>query len=349
MNSIILKDLLETENSDGSLDGFQRFVDEGAYTFNARADYFYTATLPDHTSILTGRPVLQPANQSNTVQHGYISNNVPPTTRTLHNNNPFVSYIASAFDVAHDNGLKTALYGSKPKFVIYNQSYGASGGRADVTGVDNGVNKIDFFTLNATRLFNDSVDDSSTLNELFLAKMADEHFNYAFLLYVDLDKSGHKFSWGSSEWNESVGHVSSYLTAVLDLIENDSVLVGKTAVIVTADHGGGLPTPLSHKIPFAVNHFTVPFFVWAPGVAANVDLYALNHDRRFAPGNCRYDYDFASQPIRNGDSGNLALSMLGLPPIPNSTINSAQDLLVFAGVCVFVKHCGKRAQSGKTQ
>lgn len=63
---------------------------------------------------------------------------------------------------------------------------------------------------------------------------------------------------------------------------------------------------------------------------AGSDFYALNTASRTDPGRGRPDYNAASQPIRNGDSGNLALSLLGLPPVPGSSSNAAQDLVVSA-------------------
>ncbi|MEX0979137.1 MAG: alkaline phosphatase family protein [Pirellulales bacterium] len=125
---------------------FKRFVDQGASTFNARTDFTHTDTLPNHTSMLTGRPVSQPAGFPNTSHHGYTNNGTPGATDTLHNSgNPNLSYVASTFDVAHDNGLSTALYASKDKFVIYDQSYTSSTGAVDITGANNGRDKIDTY------------------------------------------------------------------------------------------------------------------------------------------------------------------------------------------------------------
>jgi hypothetical protein len=50
-----------------------------------------------------------------------------------------------------------------------------------------------------------------------------------------------------------------------------------------------------------------------------MDLYTLFANRA-DPGTNYVDYNAVWQPLRNGDSGNLALAMLGLPPIPGSTL-----------------------------
>ena len=56
LNASVLQSLIDA----GQAANFKRFEDEGTWTINARADYSFTITLPNHMTILTGRPVLQP-------------------------------------------------------------------------------------------------------------------------------------------------------------------------------------------------------------------------------------------------------------------------------------------------
>ncbi len=48
---------LETLLAEGKVPTFARLQKEGAWTHNARTDFDYTITLPNHTCMVTGRPV----------------------------------------------------------------------------------------------------------------------------------------------------------------------------------------------------------------------------------------------------------------------------------------------------
>jgi hypothetical protein len=73
LSSPLLQALIAADTT-GDFASFERFLDEGASTWNARTDYSHSITLPNHTSMLTGRPVLQPLGQPNTVHHGWTTN-----------------------------------------------------------------------------------------------------------------------------------------------------------------------------------------------------------------------------------------------------------------------------------
>ena len=324
--SYLLEGLI-TSDPGGDFANFERFLDEGATTYNARTDYTQTVTLPNHTSMMTGRPAEQPSGQPNTLHHGYLDNGQPGPTWTLHNHgNSNVSYIASAWDVAHDNELVTSLYASKIKFDIFDQSYDATTGAPDVTGPDDGPDKIDFYVNKSNAIVDPNILDSTEMHADFLADMATERFNFTFLHYTEPDKSGHHYGWGTPQWDDTVRQVDGFLGDLFDLIENDPVLDERTVVILTSDHGG------SGTGHFEVNnplHYRIPFLVWGAGVPAGADLYALNPTSRQAPSTPgRPDYNAALQPVRDGDAGNLALSLLGLGPVPGSMINAAQNLFV---------------------
>ncbi len=281
-----------------SAPNFYRLRTEGAFTDNARTDVDYTRTLPNHTSQLTGRGV------SGASGHNYTSNVMPPPSLTIHSNKG--EYVNSVFNVAHDNGLSTGLYASKDKFVIFDQSYGE---------------QIDSYRYNA---------NTGSLVSDYLAAMASNPFQYSMLHLRDPDSAGHASTWnltpGSSYLN-SVAAIDDILGDVLDTIESDTALFGSTAIILTSDHGGRLGM-FGHDPAIDGENYTIPFYAWGSGVAAGVDLYSLNLLSRNDPGTAQPAYTDPNQPIRNGDAANLALDLLGLGPVPGSTINALQDLNV---------------------
>jgi hypothetical protein len=309
----LLQNLLANDPT-GDFASFARLRDEGASTFNARTDYTHTITLPNHTSMISGRPVSQPAGQPNTVHHGYVNNADPAPGVTLHNGgNPNLSYVASVFDVVHDHGLSTAHFASKSKFVLFERSYDATNGAPDVTGADDGRDKIDAYTNMA----------AASMHPALLASLSANHWNYVFVHYSNPDDAGHTTGWGSLTWRAAVATVDDYLGDLMALVEGDPEFDGRTLLIVSTDHGG---SGFDHSASAVAANYTIPFFVWGAGVEPGGDLYALNAGRRLDPGTGRPDYNAPLQPIRNGETGNVALAALGLPPVPGSSIDAQQDL-----------------------
>jgi hypothetical protein len=295
---------------------FYRLRTEGAFTDNARTDYDYTITLPSHVTQLTSRPVL------GTAGHNWTGNGDPSPGQTLATNKG--SYVTGAYDVAHDNALRTGLYASKTKFSLFQQSWDATNGRDDTTGANNGKNKIDTYLENG---------DTASLVTTLVSNMKASPFNYIFLHLTDPDTTGHASGWDpavGSAYSNTIKTIDSRLGSLFDMIDDPANgLKGKTAIILTADHGGGLAgTSTDHSDPTQLNDYRVPFYVWGPGVTAGADLYTLNSGVRQDPGTGRPLITDAIQPIRNGEAGNLALQWLGLGPIDGSTFDYSQNLVV---------------------
>lgn len=287
---------------------FKRFQTEGAWTNNARDDYNITVTLPNHVTMVTARGIL------GQYGHGWTGNSDPAPGETIHSNKG--SYVAGVFDVAHDNGLSTAMYATKGKFTLFDFSYNAANGALDTTGDDNGPDKLDTFYLS----------NSSTATTSFIAAMNGENpFNFSFLHFTDGDTAGHNSGWGSDAYNNAIMAVDGYLGSIFNLVDDNNDFKDKTAIILTADHGGHYNDHSDAADPL---NYTIPFYVWGPGVTAGADLYGLNAATRLDPGGGRPNYSATIQPIRNGDMANLSLELLGYGPIPGSTINPSQNLLV---------------------
>ena len=300
-----------TRQPAAALPAFARLRAEGAFTHNARTDPDYRNTLPNHATQLTGRGV------AGDDGHEWTVNTDPDPGVTVHTNKG--DYVASVFDVVHDAGLRTAAYVSKSKFSLFDDSYGPGGGAPDETGDDDGRDKVDVFVFDP---------DTADLTARVVADLRSSPAAYTFVHVRDPDATGHGRRWSvraGSSYLGAVRRADARVGRILEAVEADPQLRGRTAVIVTADHGG---TGRSHTAERAL-HYTVPFYVWGPGVPA-ADLYALNPDRA-DPGSANVGADAERPPVRNGDAANLALRLLGLGPVPGSTIGAERPLRVSAG------------------
>lgn len=291
---------------------FKRLLREGASTLNARTDFTHTNTLPNHTCMITARPVTTVPGDPAINGHEWTDNSDPVPGKDLHSVSPD-GYTASVFDVVHDHGLSTALYSGKSKFSLYATSYGAQRSRPDEIGQDNGRTKID------------SAIITSGVHPKAMTDLKAKHPTYTFLHYPEPDAAGHKDGYLGVNYRAAVKKVDGFLGDLLTLLDTDKEWTGRTVIILSADHGGEPGTKGHGNAAHPFNH-TIPFIVWGAGVTQGADLYKLNTTSRTDPKSGRPDYTAAGQPIRNGDGGNLALKLLGLPPIPGSTINVAQDL-----------------------
>jgi hypothetical protein len=286
---------------------FHRLMSEGAWTFNARTVWGQTRTLPNHTTMLTGRR-LDPKTGGHGVRVNYDDGG------TVHQaaGHP----VASVFGVVHDYGGSTAMYSAKPKFRFFQRTWNAHGG-PDKVGRNNGRAKIDKVLI---RYNNDKV--VANLN----AELRSRPRTFTFLHISLPDSAGHKYGFMSPQYLRAVKHTDKLLGRVLRTISADPSLRKHMLVLLTADHGGDGP---SHDDPSRLQDYRIPFMAWGAGVPAGRNLYAMNPTFR-SPGTSRPGYD-GKQPIRNGDLANLVTDVLDLPPVPGSEFDRAQTLTLFDG------------------
>jgi Type I phosphodiesterase / nucleotide pyrophosphatase len=281
---------------------FHRLMDAGASTLDARTVHEATKTLPNHTSMVTGRPVTETGGHEVTFNEDNGS-----TVHALAG-----TYVASAFDVVHDNGGSTALFSGKDKLDLLDRSWNETYGAADRTGADDGRDKIDVY-LRA---------DSGALTDALLSSLGTAPPDFAMVHLRGPDSVGHARGYMSAAYVDEVAATDGFIGRILDTVEGSAALAGSTVVVVTSDHGG---LGHGHGDETQPVNYTIPFFVWGTGVDAGADLSALNPDRT-APGTSRPTYAADPQPIRNAEAGNLVTELLGLGAIPGSRINATQTL-----------------------
>jgi len=319
----------------------------GSYTLNARTDYDTTETMPNHVSMVTARPVWSGNNAGN----HWTTNDYSPTdepSKTIHtnweNDQDDADYVASVFDEVHDREQSTGMYLGKTKLELFRTSYdnvvsvdgkpNEEQGRVDSIGADSGRNK---FTVTP---YTSDLTGSQVVTQ-FCSDMRANKMNYSLVHFRHPDSAGHSSGWVDTNGNltaayvAAVTSVSTYLGTILSMV-GESAFVGKTAIVLTADHGGGHGTIgdslKGHDEKTDICNYKIPLIVWSPWSLSSGDLYAMNINEanstqtRWDPVADRIANNSAQPPIHHGDGTNAALQLLGLPAIANSYWNASQDL-----------------------
>lgn len=284
-----------------------RLANQGARTLNARADRNTTVTLPNHIAQVTSRRALG--------SDGFNITFNDDNGSTIHASAG--AYVASAFDVAHDNGLETFALVGKDKFNLFDRSWNGTNGAVDTTGVNNGRDKIDTFT----NIASISGQETAMVN----------HINggpaeYIFWHMPAPDGFGHQFGWESATYDDAVRRSDASIGVILNLIASKPNLASTTAIVLTSDHGGVSSGPNAHSDFLDARNYKVPFIVWGPGVNP-ASLYTLNSGLRADPGSGR-PLETGTQPVRNAEAGNVSVQLLGLGAIPGSRYNNTLNLRV---------------------
>lgn len=281
-------------------------INGGASTMNARTDPAITKTLANHTSQFTGRFV-----EGSNGHHITVNEDPGSTVHTFSQD----AYVSSVFDVVHDNGGRTVVYTGKDKFKLHDRTWNGTFGAVDQVGVDNGRDKIDVYVKN---------DPTRAVPSFVTDLTAGSGMTFGFYHIRTPDEYGHSSGWDTTGYRVGLRKTDDVLAELVDALDTAGVLAN-TTFIITSDHGGPSGDFL-HSDASLLHNYTVPFIAWGADVGSGLDLYAINPNR-VDPGTSQIGRTGA-QPVRGHEAANLALDLLGLPAIPDSDVNAAQDFRV---------------------
>ncbi|MBE7323746.1 alkaline phosphatase family protein [Nocardioides sp. Y6] len=272
-----------------------RFLRQGASTRNARTVVESTSTLPNHTSMVTGRRV-----DASTGGHGVTWNHTAQAeAETVHR--AAGEHVDSLFTTLDAAGAESAVFVGKPKFRLWQRSWGRT---------------IDRMTVRR---------DDARLARAVRRDLRRHRRELRFWHVATPDRAGHRAGFRSRRYLAAVEQVDAMLGRLLRTLRRPG-LRGTVTVLLTSDHGAHAGR--SHDDEATRGNQRVIFAALGPGVSRGADLYALNSDHRRAPGRSQPGYDAEVPPVRNAEVANLALDLLGLPAVADSEINAAQDLVL---------------------
>lgn len=267
-----------------------RLKREGAFTLQARTEYESTATLPNHTGMMTGRRV-----EAAQGGHGVTINEDDGSTVHAYAG----EQVRSVFNRVHNQAGTTALFAGKDKFDLLQRSWPKA---------------IDRYT----RLGSNPALVDAVLQDLNSTRRA--------LTFVHLSKPdgvGHQEGFMSAAYLDAVAETDIQIGRILDAVQSDPWRRAHMVVILTADHGG---KGARHYDVTKKYNYRIPFFAWGAGIKPT-GLYAIN-PKLAKPGSGRPGYS-GPQPIRNGMVANLVTDLLDIKPVPGSELDRPRVLRVF--------------------
>jgi predicted AlkP superfamily pyrophosphatase or phosphodiesterase len=239
----------------------QRLIERGAYCATARS-IRPSVTLPSHTSMLSG---LDPERHQvfwNSYRSGYLPH---PTV----------------FSVVAQCGGESAMLFSKDKFYFLANPkcvafvYGPPPPDRAPPPEDYRDPDQQEMLLQRQRDAAMHPDERHTtagdLARVFSSTWPAKPFAVTFLHFREADEQGHRWGWMSPEYLEAIRRVDEALARVIATVENHGGF-GKTALIVTADHGGSGRDHYWFFMPAKPEHMTIPWICVGPGIPGGLKI-----------------------------------------------------------------------------
>jgi arylsulfatase A-like enzyme len=247
----------------------KKLIERGAYC--AKAETIRPSiTLPSHTAMLTGLDFSRHGVTWNSYRPGYI---VHPTV----------------FSIVNQVGKKSAMLFSKEKFhflanpACVSWIYGPP--------VPNKVPKADDYSdpdqlkellkkeeENAKKPSKkvetspgEMMSTADMLARAFAASWPQQKWPLTFIHFREPDENGHRKGWMGPEYIEGVKSVDKAIGSILETIEKNGGFE-KTALIITADHGGSNRGHYRWMEPNRPENVTIPWICVGPGVPAGLKI-----------------------------------------------------------------------------
>jgi len=162
------------------------------------------------------------------------------------------------------------------------------------------VAKNKLLMLLADKSINEKIFDNDQSNaNAILAKATQGNLaNYTFWHISLTDNVGHQNGWESASYLNAVNQINIWISNLINVISDN------TTLIITSDHGG---TGTDHTDSNNSLNNTIPVFIYNSSLGKSRDLFKINPSRNF---------------IRNGETGNVGLDILGLSAITGSSLNN---------------------------